>query len=265
MILNKFRSVSFFKKCKTLSIQLLAIGLFSCSKTSNPSAFDTYISLTHVAYGVGPVNVVLSTNTLDSLFPSGISFGQTSGTPGNLYSTALAGVQELSLYQGGIVLKQGNSAFQQQAHYNIFIYDSLIQSTTSLIIFQSNQPIRTDTFTYIRYINFSPGDTSWGLKLINNRKDIPYSADTVIVAFSSFVGLNPSPTSAAYNFVQIRTGNYNVFAFRDSVNPAPDSSNFVPLGALQIDSLVNYNIYLQGFFRLDTTVNKFQLISVPLN
>jgi hypothetical protein len=265
MILNKFSAVSFFRKCKTLSVQLLAIGLFSCSKSSNPNAFNSYISLTHVAYGVGPVNVVLSTNNQDSLFPAGIAFGQTSGTSGHLYSTALAGVQELSLYQGGVVLKQGNSAFQQQAYYNIFIYDSLIQSTASLIIFQSNQPIRTDTFTYVRYLNFSPGDTSWGLKLINNRKDIPYYADTVTFAFSSFVGYNPSPTYSGYNFIQVRTGNYNVFAFRDSVNPAPDSSNFVPLGVLQIDSLVNYNIYLQGFYRLDTTVNKFQLISVPLN
>ena len=165
------------------------------------------------------------------------------------------------------VIISGNAAFRQGAQYSIFFYDTLSATAAAvgLIILQDNPTIRTDTFTNYRYMNFSPGDTIWGLKLINNRKDIPYAADTVVIPASPFVGFNNNP--GAYPFQTIRSGNYSVFAYRDSSNPAPDRSNLDSLGNIQIDSLVNYYIYLQGFYG-DTSSqspNKFQLKWKPLN
>jgi hypothetical protein len=261
MILNKFRPFSLSGKLKALSLQLFALSLFSCNKTANINANKAFISLTHVAYGVDPLKIYFDGKLL---FPSAIAFGQTTGTSDNPYDTATSRIGELFLgTPDSSTSKQGNASFLQQAHYSIFAFDSLNKNSFNLLILQDNVPIRTDTFTYIRYMNFSPGDSIWGLKLINNRKDFPYLADTVLIPSGSFVGFNINPS--AYSFTQVRSGNYNVFAFRDSSNPAIDSSNFIRLGDLQIDSLVNYNIYLQGFLGMDTGVNKFQLKSVPLN
>jgi hypothetical protein len=261
MISNKFRPFSLSGKLKALSLQLLALSLFSCNKTSNINANKAFISLTHVAYGVDPLKISFDGKLL---FPGTIAFGQTSGTFGNPYDTATSRIGELFLGTAdSSTSKQGNASFLQQARYSIFAFDSSDRNTFNLLILQDNVPIRADTFTFIRYMNFSPGDSIWGLKLINNRKDFPYSADTVLIPSGSFVGFNINPS--AYSFTLIRSGNYNVFAFRDSSNPAINNSNFINLGNLQIDSLVNYNIYLQGFLGMDTGVNKFQLKSVPLN
>jgi hypothetical protein len=261
MILNKFRPISLSSKLKALTLQLLVLSLLSCNKTSNINANKAYVSLTHVAYNVDPLKIFFNR---DSLFSGTLAFGQTSGVPGNPYDTVTSRIGELFLGTAdSSTSKQGNASFLQQAHYSIFAFDSSDRNTFNLLILQDNVPVRRDTFTYIRYMNFSPGDSIWGLKLINNRKDFPYSADTVLISSRLFVGFNNNPS--AYGFTQIRSGNYNVFAFRDSSNPAIDSSNLIHLRNLQIDSLVNYNIYLQGFLGMDTGVNKFQLKYFPLN
>ncbi len=262
MILYKFRPFSFSSKLKAVSFQLLALSLFSCNKSANVNANKAFIGITHVAYGLGPVKITLNGIPLFSV-PD--SFGKTSGDPGNPYNPTTSRISEMQLLlaQDSSILLQGNSAFQQGGHYSLFVYDTLDKNSVNLIIFQDNQIIRTDTFTYIRYINFSPGDSIWGLKLINNRKDFPYYADTIQISPRLFVGFSINPTT--YSFTQIRSGNYNVFAFRDSSNPAPDSSNFIHMGPLQIDSLVNYNVYLQGFYGLDSGINQFQLKYFPLN
>jgi hypothetical protein len=171
------------------------------------------------------------------------------------------------LVQDTTVNLAGNAAFRQGAQYSIFFFDTLAPNSpaVSLIILQDNPTIRTDTFTNFRYMNFSPGDTTWGLKLINNRKDIPYAADTVIIGASPFVGLNNNP--AEYPFELIRSGNYSAFAFTGSTDPASDTSHFISLGNIQIDSTVNYYIYLRGLYGNTNSLdsNKFQLKWIPLN
>jgi hypothetical protein len=261
MIFNKFRPIPFCNKLKAFSFQLLALSLFSCNKSASVNANKSFVGLTHVAYGVGPVSVTI--NGL-LLYSSPLAFGLTTGVPGNPYDTTVSRISELNIFlaQDTSMSIHGNAAFQQGSHYSIFFFDTLDPRSVTLIILQDNPPVRTDTFTYIRYMNFSP-DSSWGIKLINTRNDIPYFADTINIGPSLFVGNNINPS--AYYFSQVRIGNYNVFAYRDSINPAPDSSNFIHLGPLQIDSTINYNVYLQGFFTLDSGVNKFQLKSVPLN
>jgi hypothetical protein len=284
MILNKFGNRS-FSALKVFSLQLLTVSLFSCNKSANINANKAYLSLTHVAYGVGPLNIVIDpANNIIPLFSVPDSFGLVTGIPGNPYDTTTARVNDMRLVLAKDTSKllEGNSAFQQQTHYSIFAFDSSVQQQPiSLIIFQDNLPIRVDTMVNIRYLNFSPGPIGWGLKLINTRNDIPYNADTVLIGSSNigffntgvsyFVGYNLSPT--AYGYYQVRIGNYQVFAFKDSSNPhvtqgppsIVDSSNFVSLGMLNIDSTINYNIYLQGFIDTTSGVNRFQLKSVRLN
>jgi len=263
MILNKISNISLSGKLRALSLQLLVLSLFSCNKTANINGNKSFVALTHLAYGVGAINLSLNGKPL---FPDSLSFGQTTGQIGNPYDTTISQVSLMNIYlaQDTSVNAIGNAAFRQGGQYSIFFFDSLDYQSVTLIILQNNPAIRTDTFTYYRYMNFSPGDTLWGLKLINNRKDIPYAADTVIIPPKIFVGFNNVPSAYPINNL-IRSGNYKVFAFRDSSNPAPDRSNFDSLGNFQIDSMVNYNIFLQGFYGDTSSVNKFQLKCQALN
>jgi hypothetical protein len=266
MILNKFHPLIGPFNPKALCFKLFALSLlslFSCNKSANINGNLSYVALTHVAYNLGPLGLTLNGKPL---FLDSLSFGNTTGTKGDPYYTTASQVSLMSIFlaSDSSINVHGNAAFRQGAHYSIFFFDSLDNHTVSLIVLQDNSTILQDTFTYYRYMNFSPGDTLWGLELINNRKDFPYAADTVILPASSFVGLNNNP--AAYPMTAtIRTGNYNVFAFKNSSNPLIDTTNLVPLGPIQIDSFVNYNIYLQGFYGDSLSANKFQLKWIPLN
>jgi hypothetical protein len=264
MILNKFSSVSLARRLKTLTLQLITLSLFSCNKTSNINANKSFVGLTHLAYNVRAINMTLNGKYL---FPDSLSFGEITGYPGNPYDTTISQVSSMKIFpsQDTSANISGNAAFRQGAHYSIFFFDSLDYQSVSLIVLQDNPSFRNDTFTNYRYMNFSPGDTTWGLKLINNRKDIPYKADTVVITASVFVGFNNNPSN--YPFELIRSGNYRAFAFTGSQDPTSDTSNFVSLGNIQIDSLVNYYIYLQGFYGVTDTLNqnRFQLKWTALN
>jgi hypothetical protein len=264
MILNKFSSVTLSGRLKTLTLQLIALSLFSCNKTSNINSNKAFVALTHVAYNVGAINLTLNGK---NLFPNSLSFGETTGYPGNPYDTTISQVSSMNIFlaQDTSANISGNAAFRQGAYYSIFFFDSLDNNSVSLIILQDNPSFRNDTFTNYRFMNFSPGDSTWGLKLINNRKDNPYAADTVVIPASVFVGFNNIPS--AYPFSLIRSGNYSAFAFTGSQNPTSDTTHFVSLGNIQIDSLVNYYIYLQGFYGVTDSLdpNRFQLKWTPLN
>ena len=75
MILNKFSSISIFRLRK-VGLQFLALSLFSCNKTANINANKSFVSVTHVAYGVGPLTVTAN----GTPFYSGtLSFSNTTG------------------------------------------------------------------------------------------------------------------------------------------------------------------------------------------
>jgi hypothetical protein len=266
MMLNKFRSRSIFHLFKALSFQLLAISLFSCAKTSNSNANKSYVALTHVAYGVGPLNLFLDG---DSLLPAPVSFSNTSGTPGYPYDTTTSRVDFMQLIQGSNTLLGGNSAFQQGTHYSIFAYDTLDERTISLIILQDNPSFRTDTIVNIRFLNFSPG-SQIGIKLIYKhdttiRDTINIMVrDTVIIPLSLFVGYNPNPALYTFNY-NAHVGINQVFAYIDSAGPRSDGSNIKKLDSLQFDISKSYNIYLQGYFDSTSAQNKLQIKSVQLN
>jgi hypothetical protein len=268
MILNKFSQLSLCGALKSFSLQLLALSLFSCSKTANSTENKAYIAVTHVAYGLGPVNITLNN---DSLLPIPLSFGNTSGSPGNPYDTAVSRISDMQLVQGTQILMHGNSAFQQGSYYSIFVFDSLSLNTISLgmLILQNNPSIRSDTTSNFRFMNFSPG-SSIGIMLIYEHDTTIHDTihiavrDTVVVDPSSFVGNNPNP--AAYTFGNFaHTGVNQVIAYVDSVRPSIDSSNWRRLGTLLFESPKSYNLYLQNYFFPGQLQDSLQIVSIPVN
>jgi hypothetical protein len=276
MILNKSKPDSLYCKMKTIGLQLLVLSLFSCNKSANSYANKSFVGLTHVAYGVGPLGMTMDGTPL---FTTPLSFGLTTGVDGNPYDTTVSRVTDLNIFlaQDTSMNVHGNAAFQQGSHYSIFFFDSLDSRSVSLIILQDNPQIIYDTFTVIRFMNFSPG-TSYGLKFIYtkdyyiNDTFLISVRDTINTPLSPFVGYNPNP--ALYTFSQyVHIGVNQIFAYTDSVNPrvdsvnpSLDSANFIRLDSLQFDSTKSYNVYLQGF--RDSTgsqQNKFQIKSVRLN
>src|SRR5450755_2238649 len=107
MILNKFRPGSLCYRIKAFSLTLLALSLFCCKKTANINANKAFVSVTHTAYGTGPLTLVFDEVPL---FINPLSYGNTSGYPVNPYDTTTAGVQDLILLQGTTQLLSGNTA-----------------------------------------------------------------------------------------------------------------------------------------------------------
>jgi len=241
MILNKFRPVT----SHAIGLVLLVSGLFSCNKTSNSNINRTFLAVTHVAYGVGPVNLSVGGKTL---LPGPLSLGQTSGIPGNPYDTATPGIQDLNIFlqQDLSSLLNGNAAFQAGNHFSMFFYDSL--TSNRLIIFQDNPIAGTDSSSPIRYLNFSPG-TNMGLLLTNAK-------DTVKIGPGEWIGYNPQP--ASYGFILVPTGSFGVYAFMDS-------TYLKAIDSLRIDSAKVYNIFLQGFKDSNLGTDSLKLQSVRLN
>ncbi len=274
MILNKFSPFSHSGILKSFSVQLLVLCLFSCSKTANSTENKSYIGVTHVAYGVGPINITLDG---DSLIPAPLPFGATSGLPSYPYDTAVSRVSQMELVQGNTIILQGNSAFQQGSFYSIFVYDTLNKDTATvgMLILQNNPPGANDTTCNFRFMNFSPG-SNIGIMLIYAHDTTLHDTihiitrDTVVVAPGSFVGNNPSP--AAYPFTNsaltgggAHTGTNQVIAYVDSVGPNSDSSNWRRLGTLQFETTKSYNLYLQNYFFPGPQQDSLEIVSFPVN
>jgi hypothetical protein len=267
MILNKFRQrpgYDSYSHWKALPLMFLISSLFCCKKTVNADANKSFVNVIHTAYNTGPITISIGGVPL---FTTPLSFGQSTGTDTNPYDTTTAGVQELQLFQGSTTaLLSGNTALQQQSYYSLFVYDSLDQNSIKVIVFQNSVGSRTDTLTYIRYLNFSPGSLI-GIKVVYPRDTTGFikasGRDTVNIGPSYFVGYYPNP--ALYLFSTVHIGTNNIYAFVDSANPRIDSSNFRFLGPLEFDSTMNYNVYLQGFLDSVSGANQFQVKSFLIN
>ena len=270
MILNKFRHI-FRGRSGALTLLFFAVNLFSCKKTANINANKAYVNVTHTAYRTGPL-----TMNFDGvqLFPDSLAFGETTINGTSPYDTTTAGVHDLQvvLNVNDSVLISGNTALQQGAYYSMFVYDTLDTRTISVIIFQNSHGAGTDTTSYIRFLNFTPGSRI-GIKVVyprNTTGKIKASyRDTVNIGPSNFVGYNPNPT--IYGFSPVHIGKNDIYAFvdssrpyRDPSDPSKDSSNFIRMGSLTFDSTRNYNVYLQGFPRT-AGADSFQVKSVLIN
>jgi Domain of unknown function (DUF4397) len=272
MILNKFRHI-YRGRSAALILLFFAINLFSCKKTANINSNKAYVNVTHTAYKTGPVTL-----NFDGvpLFADPLAFGETTGNSASPYDTTTAGVHDMQVLLNDTVIISGNTALQQGAHYSMFVYDTLNTRTISVIIFQNSHGAGTDTTSYIRFLNFTPG-SSIGIKVVYPRdttgKIKASYRDTVNIGPgnvpSNFVGYNPNPT--IYGFTGVHIGKNDIYAFfdssrpyRDPVDPSKDSSNFIRMGSLQFDSTRNYNVYLQGF-PFTTGADSFQVKSVLIN
>ena len=256
MILNKFSIVSLSGRLKTLSLQLIALSLFSCNKTSNISANKAFVSFTHVAYQVGPLTLRIN----DSDVFTAIPYDSATGHP---YASVTSQVSNTSIFENSDSFLSGFSSFRQGAHYSIYIYDTLDARSKSMIILQDNPPLNSDTTVSVRYMNFTPSSSQIGLLLVNTRHGVvPVASDTMVISPEYFVGTDINP--AAYTFRPLLAGNYNVIAFTDSTRPAPDSSNFRQMGNWTFSITSNYNFLLMGFGN-DTAQYKLQFKPVALN
>jgi hypothetical protein len=261
MILNKFSSVSLSDRLKVLTLQLMALSLFSCNKTANISANKAYVSFTHVAYEVGTLTLKINDSTVFSAIP----YDSATGHP---YGTVTSQISNTSILENNNdSFLSGFSSFRQGAHYSIYVYDTLDARSKSMIILQDNPPPNTDSTVSIRYLNFTPSSFTpsqlIGLLLINTRQDIPFAGDTITISPAPFVGLNNNP--AAYTFRPILAGIYNVFAFTDSTRAAPDSANIRFMGNFPFYITSNYNFILMGFGNDTAGQYKLQFKPVALN
>jgi hypothetical protein len=261
MILNKFSRISHPVRLKALSIQLMALSLFSCNKTANINANKAYVSFTHYAYNVDSLKLNIDGQAIFSW----ISFDSATGYP---YGTVTSQVSNTTILGKNDTFLTGFSSFRQGANYSIYAYDTLDANTLapeskSLIILQDSPPLNTDSTLSIRYMNFVPSSLI-GLLLLNTRHGTtPIANDTVVISPAYFVGLENNP--AAYVFRPILGGTYNIFAFIDSTTARPDSSNIRYMGNFNFSVTTNYNFNLVGFYNLTTGPYQLQFKKVALN
>ena len=202
----------------------------ACNKSSKVHENKAFVTITNTSPGSSPIDVISDGSSI--LGGTILSYNQTTGTPGKPYIQATAGVSQLAVTEGMETVLKGNTAFQQGLYYSLFVYDTLTNDSLKLFILQDNLQTRTDTFTYVRFINFSPG-TFLNLLLTNDK-------DTVGTGFMPYAGNKLNPTDYYYQILRI--GSYGVRAFRDTLY-----ANSVPLDSLQIDSTKIYTVFLQGF------------------
>src|ERR1700733_11538528 len=118
MILNKFRSVSLATRLKAISLQLIALSIFSCNKTANISANKAFVSFTHVAYQVDPLTLKINDSTVFLAIP----YDSATGHP---YATVTSQISNTSIFENSDSFLSGFSSFRQGAHYSIYVYDTL--------------------------------------------------------------------------------------------------------------------------------------------
>lgn len=259
MILNKFKRVPLAARLKTISLQVIALSLFSCNKTANINANKAFVSFTHVAYQVDPLTLIISGDTVFKDIP----YDSATGHP---YATVTSRVSNTDITENNDSFLSGFLSLRQGAYYSIYVYDTLDSHTKSMIILQDNPPLNSDTTVSVRYMNFTPS-TNIGLLLINTRHGInPNAYDSIVISQKGFVGTGTNTNPASYIFQPVLAGNFNITAMADSARPAPDSSNFRFMGNYTLDISSNYNFNLMGFGNADSnSIYKFQLRVVPLN
>src|SRR5882757_533222 len=133
MILNTFSTVSLAARLKTISLQLIALSLFSCNKTANISANKAFVSFTHVAYQVDSLTLKINGSAVFSAIP----YDSATGHP---YATVTSQVSNTSIFENSDSFLSGFSSFRQGAYYSIYIYDTLDGSSKNMIILQDNPP-----------------------------------------------------------------------------------------------------------------------------
>ncbi|HVY76407.1 MAG TPA: DUF4397 domain-containing protein [Puia sp.] len=225
-------------KAKVLIPTLLAVFAFCCSKSSGVNENKANVTVAHVAPGFGPLDMLYGGSSI--LAGDSLSYGQSTGSPGNTYVEATAGVRNLEVQESGKPVLSGNTAFLQGGHYSVFAYDTLQNDSLKLLILQDNLQLYSDPLKdNVRFINFSPG-SSLSLVMTN-------TTDTNVTVFQPFAGYQTDPSH--YAFKPFTTGYYGVRVFRDS-----SFANSIPVDSVNLSTNTIYTLYLQGY--LDSSGSK---------
>jgi hypothetical protein len=221
-----------FRKISRLAFYVFPIFLLnsSCNKSSGVNKNKAFVTVAHVAPGFSNLDVLY--NGASILGDTGLDYNEISGTPENPYVEATAGVRLLQITGISDTILQGNTAFQQGLHYSVFLYDTLKNDSLKMFILQDNLQLYRDTITYVRFMNFSPGPA---LNVVLAGK-----YDTIATGFQEFAGNRLKTSFYTYKLMPI--GLYEARAWRDTV-----AAHSISLGNIQIDSLKNYSLFLQGY------------------
>ncbi len=188
-------------------------GLYiRCNKSIDTSGKQAYLSITHVAPDVIPLDILFENDTLVKR----LGFDSTTGITGNPYLNVISGIHNFKAdsVSGKRVYINGNIGPQAGKYYSVFIYDTLSNDSLKALVLQDGLTPPADTMSYFRFLNFyvdtleltpllaSPGDT---------------------IAFNiPYVGANPNPSELS-PFSLIKAGLCQVFLFRDSTLLLHDS------------------------------------------
>ena len=191
--------------------------------------------------GVSFSNAALEVPSLDAYVDNikvsaiPITYGNTSGFPGNPYLSMNAGLRFIVLSpDASNNLVQGNIPLAPDAAYSVFAYDTVnAAGTLRVLLLTDNLTPPTPGKAHIRYIQLSPDTGRIDIRLTNTTDTIPYNAQTYVPA-----GTATEASLAVFRVVN--PGNYN-FTIKNS------SGTTLPLSVpvTLVDGKI-YTIYSRG-------------------
>jgi len=206
-----------------LSMAIVALIATACTKKSTSGGNKSYLGVTNLSPQAPPLDIYFDSALLNT--SGSLSFGSTTGAPGNPYLTAIAGVHSIKLTSGSQILLDGNTALQVNNHYSMFVYDSAGTSSLNTLILQDPLTLPPDTVSLVRFLNFT--DTTFYLTMTN-------AIDTFVL-LNQNVRPNASPSSFTFNYV--KPGAYQVRAVIDSVD-------YFNLDSLSFSGSTMYSVYM---------------------
>jgi hypothetical protein len=213
-----------------------------CEKNTDSAANKAFLSITHVAPNVLALDVYQAGIKLTTT--GKISYGSSSGMPGDPYLAAVSGTHTLKVTPNdSLYFLSGNIFMQSNLHYSMFIYDTLQAGKVQAIILEDALTAPVDTLSAIRFLNFVNDTTALTVVLLN-------STDTVSLGSNSYVGYDP--TALKYSaFGNLKSGRYNILIGADSTLLYNDS--------LILDGGKMYTVYSQGLLgSIGLSIGKLQ-------
>ena len=201
---------------------ILMLGIMACEKNSESAANKSYLSITHAAFSVAPLDFYFEGNKLT---PSGkLSYGSTTGSPGSPYLAAIAGTHGFKATPDDTVFYiDGNINLLQSNYYSLFVFDSVREGKLKNLLLQDKLNAPVDTMSSVRFLNFV--DTTMNVYMIR-ASPAPTAADSLALFGRTYAGINQSPTSLA-RFSNIHAGSYGVsLVINDTTLVLSDSLHF---------------------------------------
>ena len=261
-----------WRKWAPLACVVLAVaGSFHCSKTSGENSNKANLLVVNTASERPALDLGDSSkqNPFQTLLDAPLGYGTVTGTmPDPLhpyiylakYNKVDVGVTPVKIQtEAGVTLSQGNTTFNFGRNYTMFLFDDSIPSkdSISLFILPDNIISSVDTFAYLRWLNFAPGNTYYNFQIRNVRPDFAFTGatnDTINSGFLNFVG--NSEKISQYAFKKVHTGSYEVLidtAYNRATGKYVDSIK-VFTDSLFLVRDKSYTAFVQGYF--DSTGEK---------